>query len=54
MAGGAVRRRWRIVIPILASVALIAPLVILWQASLVPKTISVHDMGYEDYGTGPS
>jgi FtsP/CotA-like multicopper oxidase with cupredoxin domain len=52
VAGGAVRRRWRIVVPILASVALIAPLVILWQASLVPRDLSVHDMGYPDYGGG--
>ncbi len=52
MAGGAVARRWRIVVPILASVALIAPLVILWQASLVPNTMSVHAMGLEDYGNG--
>jgi FtsP/CotA-like multicopper oxidase with cupredoxin domain len=47
-----VAHRWRIVIPILASVALIAPLVILWQASLVPRDISLHDMGYPDYGGG--
>ena len=46
------RHRWRIVVPILASVALIAPLVILWQTSLVPKNISVLDMGYPDYGGG--
>ena len=52
MAGGAVTHRWRIVLPILASVAIIAPLVILWQASLVPKNLSVHDMGYPDHGAG--
>ena len=47
---GTRRRRWRVALPILATVALIAPLVILWQASLVPKNISVLDMGYPDYG----
>src|ERR671914_2213803 len=54
MAGGARARRWRIAVPILASVALIAPLVVLWQASLVPRNVSVHDMGYPDYGGGPA
>src|SRR3712207_6410224 len=54
MAGGARARRWRIAVPILASVALIAPLVIIWQASLVPRNISVLDMGYPDYGAGPA
>jgi FtsP/CotA-like multicopper oxidase with cupredoxin domain len=53
MAGGAVaRRRWRIVLPILGSVAILAPLAMLWQASLLPKNISVLDMGYHDYGAG--
>jgi FtsP/CotA-like multicopper oxidase with cupredoxin domain len=52
VAGGAVTHRWRIVVPIVATVALLAPLVILWQASLVPKNISVQDMGYSDYGVG--
>ena len=47
------RRRWRIVLPILATVALLAPLAYLWQASLVPKHYSVMQMGYVDSGGGP-
>ncbi len=54
MAGGAVRRQWRLVVAVLASVAILAPLAILWQASLVPKNISVLDMGYPDDGRGPA
>ena len=50
MAGGAASRGWRWVVPILATVAILTPLAILWQASLVPKSFSVLDMGYPDYG----
>jgi FtsP/CotA-like multicopper oxidase with cupredoxin domain len=54
MAGGVGSRGWRLVLPIVATVAIITPLAILWQASLVPKTFSVLDMGYHDYGGGPA
>ena len=47
------RRRWRIALPILATVALLVPLGYLWQASLVPKQFSVMQMGYVDTGGGP-
>jgi FtsP/CotA-like multicopper oxidase with cupredoxin domain len=41
------------IIPILATVVILAPLAWLWQASLLPKSLSVMDMGYADYGGGP-
>ena len=47
------RRRWRIALPILATLGLLAPLAYLWQASLVPKQFSVMQMGYVDTGGGP-
>ena len=47
------RRRLRVIIPILATVVVLAPLAWLWQASLLPKSLSVMDMGYADYGGGP-
>ena len=47
------RERWRLLFAWLATVALLGPLIWLWQASLVPTTYSVMDMGYLDYGGGP-
>ena len=46
--------RWtlKIVLPVLATVAIVAPLAWLWQASRVPGTYSVMEMGYLDYGGG--
>jgi FtsP/CotA-like multicopper oxidase with cupredoxin domain len=46
------RRALKIVLPILATVAILAPLAWLWQASRVPGAYSVMDMGYLDYGGG--
>jgi len=43
-----------VLLPILATVALLAPLGYLWQDSLVPREFSVHDMGTADYGGGPA
>ena len=43
-------RALRIVLPIVATVAIVAPLAWLWQASRVPASYSVMDMGYLDYG----
>ena len=37
----------------IATVAIVAPLGYLWQASRVPAVYSVMDMGYLDYGGGP-
>jgi FtsP/CotA-like multicopper oxidase with cupredoxin domain len=42
----------RVVLPILATVAILAPLGWMWQASRVPGAYSVMDMGYLDYGGG--
>jgi FtsP/CotA-like multicopper oxidase with cupredoxin domain len=54
MSAGSGRRRrvLKIVLPILATVAIVAPLAWLWQASRVPGTYSVMEMGYPDYGGG--
>ena len=47
------RRALRVWVPVLATVALVAPLVWFWQASRVPDSYSAMDMGYLDYGGGP-
>jgi len=47
------RRRLRVVLPILATIVVLAPLAYLWQASLLPKRYSVMSMGQPDYGGGP-
>ncbi len=49
---GTARRRTRVLAPGVAAVMLLAPLAYLWQASLVPRQATVHDMGYVDYGVG--
>ena len=46
------QRALKIVLPILATVAILAPLAWLWQASRVAAVYSVMDMGYPDYGGG--
>lgn len=46
--------RLRFFIACLATAALLAPLTWLWQASLLPDEYSVMDMGYADYGGGPT
>lgn len=53
--GGVISRtgRRRTVLAVLAAVAVLGPLGWLWQASLLPDTYSVADMGYADYGGGP-
>ncbi|MGH8965767.1 MAG: multicopper oxidase family protein, partial [Actinomycetes bacterium] len=45
--------RRRSLIACLATAAVLAPLVWLWSASLLPDEYSVMDMGYADYGGGP-
>ena len=45
-------RPLRIALPIVATVAIVAPLAWLWQDSRVPAVYSVMDMGYLDYGGG--
>ena len=39
-------------VPIVATVAILAPLTWLWQASRMPQVYSVTEMGYHDYGGG--
>jgi FtsP/CotA-like multicopper oxidase with cupredoxin domain len=45
-------RALRIALPIVATVAIVAPLAWLWQDSRVPGVYSVMEMGYQDYGVG--
>jgi FtsP/CotA-like multicopper oxidase with cupredoxin domain len=44
----------RLLVALLAAIAVLAPVAWFWQASLLPGTYSVTDMGYADYGGGPS
>jgi FtsP/CotA-like multicopper oxidase with cupredoxin domain len=46
--------RVRLVISVLAALAILVPLAWLWQASLVGKSYAVMSMGYLDYGGGPA
>ena len=47
------RSRLRLVLACSAALVIVAPLAWMWQASLVPSTYSVMDMGTLDYGGGP-
>jgi FtsP/CotA-like multicopper oxidase with cupredoxin domain len=47
------RRSDRVVVGIVASLAVLVPLGWLWVNSLVPDTYSVMSMGHPDYGGGP-
>jgi FtsP/CotA-like multicopper oxidase with cupredoxin domain len=51
---GPIRGRLRLVIAVVATLAVLAPLAWLWLASLVPRAYSVTGMGYHDYGGGPA
>ena len=44
----------RLLIGVLATLAILGPLAYLWQQSRMPGTYNVMDMGYVDYGGGPS
>lgn len=47
------RSRWvRLVVSCAATVAVVGPLIWFWQASLLPDSYSVMDLGYADYGGG--
>ena len=48
------RSRLRTLLACLAAVAVVAPLAWMWQASLMPSTYSVMDMGVVDLGGGPA
>ena len=45
--------RVRLIVSVLATVAILAPLAWLWQSSLVGNSYSVMAMGTLDYGGGP-
>src|SRR4029453_10501307 len=45
-------RQVRVALPILATIAIVAPLAWMWQASRMPAAYSVMAMGYLDYGNG--
>ena len=45
-------RLLRLALPVLATVAIVAPLAWMWQASRMPAAYSVMEMGYLDYGGG--
>ncbi|MEO7981227.1 MAG: multicopper oxidase family protein, partial [Sporichthyaceae bacterium] len=46
------RERRRLVVALVAAVAVLGTLAYYWQASLLPGSYSVMDMGYADYGGG--
>jgi FtsP/CotA-like multicopper oxidase with cupredoxin domain len=46
--------RWRTVVALIATVAVLLPLGWMWRASVLPGTYSVMDMGYLDHGSGPT
>ncbi|HUR12899.1 MAG TPA: multicopper oxidase family protein [Mycobacteriales bacterium] len=48
------RDRLRVVLPVVAALAIVLGLGWSWWQSLVPGSYSVMDMGYEDLGGGPS
>ena len=52
-AGSILRARWRVVVPVLATLALLVPLTVLWSGSRLPDTYDMAAMGYADYGGGP-
>ncbi len=48
------RARLRVLLPLAAALAVVVPLAWMWQASLLPDTYAVTEMGYVDLGGGPS
>ena len=46
------KERWRLLVAVAATIALLAPLAWLWQASRMPSEYSVTEMGYADPGGG--
>jgi FtsP/CotA-like multicopper oxidase with cupredoxin domain len=52
MSTDRIRRPLRVVLPVLATLAIVAPLAWMWQASRMPAAYSVMEMGYLDYGGG--
>ncbi|MEV6285288.1 multicopper oxidase family protein [Kribbella sp. NPDC051770] len=48
------RSRRRLVLALAATVAILAPIIFFWQQSLIPNDLSPMDMGYADFGGGPT
>src|SRR3954449_11660511 len=46
--------RRRLVLALVATIAILAPIAFLWQRSLVPNDLSPMAMGHADYGGGPA
>jgi FtsP/CotA-like multicopper oxidase with cupredoxin domain len=46
--------RRRLLIAVVATLAVLTPLAVMWQHSRMPSSYSVMDMGYPDYGGGPT
>ena len=51
---GFLRSHLRTVVASLAALAIVVPLAWMWQASLLPSTYDVAEMGYVDLGGGPA
>jgi FtsP/CotA-like multicopper oxidase with cupredoxin domain len=52
MGTARIQRTLRVALPVLATIAIVAPLAWMWQASRMPAAYSVMEMGYLDYGGG--
>ena len=52
MGTARIQRKLRVALPVLATIAIVAPLAWMWQASRMPAAYSVMEMGYLDYGGG--
>jgi FtsP/CotA-like multicopper oxidase with cupredoxin domain len=52
MGTAGIKRRLRVALPVLATIAIVAPLAWMWQASRMPAAYSVMEMGSLDYGGG--
>ncbi len=52
MGTAGIKRRLRVALPVLATVAIVAPLTWMWQASRMPAAYSVMEMGSLDFGGG--
>ncbi len=44
----------RVLIALVATIVVLAPIAFFWQRSLVPNDLSAMNMGYADYGGGPA
>ena len=47
------KERWRLLVAVAATLAIVVPLAWMWQASRMTGEYSVMEMGYADYGGGP-